>query len=433
MKRTLLLVDDSEHDQLAHQRALRETGHEVVTAQTVAAGLALAVERRPDAILVDYNLPDGNGLEFIRMLKEQDAEYTPSVVMLTGSGDERVAVQAMKAGASDYLIKDVAGGHLKQMPMVVERALREHAERLARREAERQLQLAANVYHNITEGILVTEPNGIIVSVNPALCLMTGYAAEELLGATPRIIKSNRHDPDFYRAMWTRIGQDGSWQGEIWNRHKSGSLFLARETITAIRDDRGRLRNNVAMLIDITDARRAEDFVRHQAYHDALTGLPNRSLFMDRLRHQIAHAHRQKSCMAVLFVDLDGFKEINDELGHEVGDDLLKEAAERLRECVRESDTVARFGGDEFTVVVNDIEGPDDAAEVARKMLDNIGRPFRLGADERRISASIGIALYPADSDDVMALLKAADQAMYQAKRNGKNRYCLSSEGGRTG
>jgi diguanylate cyclase (GGDEF)-like protein/PAS domain S-box-containing protein len=427
MTLTILLVDDSEHDQLAHKRALRETGYTVISAQTIFSGLELVTEFQPDVILLDYNLPDGNGLDFISLLWEQESELAPPVVMLTGSGNESVAVAAIKAGVNDYLIKDVAGGHLKLLPMVVERAVRDHANRLAKREAEQQLQLAANVYHNITEGILATKPDGTIASANPAFCGMAGYSVKELIGANPRIMKSNRHDSHFYETLWSSIARDGCWQGEVWNRHKNGSLFLVRETITAIRDDHGRLQHYVAVMIDITDAKRAEDFVRHQAYHDALTDLPNRSLFMDRLRHQLSYAHRQKTWMAVMFIDLDGFKAINDELGHATGDELLRQVAQRLKGCVRESDTVARFGGDEFAAIINNISDTESVIQVASKMLEQLSQPFTLKDKNRQISASIGIALYPVDCEDGTGLLKAADEAMYQAKRDGKARFVFSS------
>ena len=425
MTRTILLVDDSEHDQLAHRRALRESGHNIATAQTLATGLAFVAEHGPDVVLLDYNLPDGNGLEFLRGLNEQAHDLAPTVVMLTGSGDERVAVDAMKAGANDYLIKDVTGGHLRLLPAVVERALRERAERVARREARRQLQLAASVYETITEGILVTEPDGTIVSVNPGLCRMTGYAPAELVGGTPRILKSTRHAPAFYQTMWACIHRDGSWRGDVWNSHKNGSLFLVCETVTALRDSHGRVTNYVAVLFDITEAKQAEEKIQHQAHHDPLTGLPNRSLFMDRLRHQIAYAHRQDKAFAVLFIDLDGFKTVNDELGHEAGDDLLKQVAARLADRVRESDTLARLGGDEFTAILNDLAEPGEVVPVVRKMLEHLCEPFYLGPHERRISASIGIALYPSDGVNADALLKAADQVMYQVKRGGKSAFAF--------
>lgn len=280
--------------------------------------------------------------------------------------------------------------------------------------------LAANVYRNISEGVFATDPDGTIVSVNPAYCSMTGYAAEELIGANPRIIKSDRHDADFYRGIWDAISQQDYWRGEIWNRRKNGSLFLSSETITAMRDDTGRIQHYVGVIRDITEAKEAAESIRHQAYHDPMTGLPNRSLFMERLQQAIVRAHRNKMVMAVLFIDLDHFKEINDQFGHKIGDDLLKIAAARLTACVRESDTVARLGGDEFTAILNDIHGKEDVARVAHKMLEEMARPFAIEKHELLISASIGVAIYPADGSCVTALLKAADEAMYEAKRGGR-------------
>lgn len=417
----ILLIDDSEHDQLAHQRALRVFEYTVETAPTIAAGLAKVQQHVPHVIMLDYNLPDGNGLDFMLRLTELGIDPMPPIVMITGSGNEGIAVAAMRAGASDYLIKDMSGGHLRLLPAVVERALREHDARIAKREAERQLQLAANVYYNITEGILATDPKGNIVSVNPALCAITGYTAEELINRNPKVFKSNRHDHGFYQLMWSSITQNGCWQGEVWNRRKNGSLFLVRETITALRDSQGRLQNYAAVLIDITEAKQTEAIIRHQAYHDPLTNLPNRALFMDRMWHQLAHCRRNQTSMGILFIDLDGFKQVNDELGHDFGDDLLKEAARRLAACARESDTVARLGGDEFTAIIIDMAGPEDAAKVARKMLEEMRRPFLLKTTQRSISASIGIAVYPDVGDDAVGLLNAADAAMFSVKRRGKS------------
>lgn len=289
--------------------------------------------------------------------------------------------------------------------------------------------LAANVYSNISEGVIATNPDGAIVSVNPAYCAITGYSAEELIGANPRIIKSNLHDADFYRGIWETISKHSCWRGEIWNRRKDGSLFLASETITTIRDGNGRIEHYVGVISDITEAKQAAEFIRHRAYHDPITDLPNRSLFMDRLHQEIVRARRNKLAMALLFIDLDHFKEINDEFGHDVGDELLRIAAIRLTASARESDTVARLGGDEFTAILNDINGKEDAARVAQKMLDEICRPFEIGPHELVISASIGIAIYPTDGEGAASLLKAADGAMYRAKRGGRNAFSFAAIG----
>ena len=415
----VLVIDDSEDDRIAVRFALRGMDCAVETAPGVIRGL-LAVELfQPDVVLLDYSMQDSNGIEFISRLKEEQSENIPAFVMMTGVGNEMVAIQALRTGACDYLVKDVEGNYLKLLPAILERVERECCYRRDRRENERQLQLAAHVYANISEGVLVTTTKGVILTANPAMYAITGYAADDLIGKTPKVFKSNHHTADFYEDLWLKLMRDGQWCGEIWNRRKNGSVFLARETITAILDADGQRLNYLAVMTDITDSKSAEEVLTHRAYHDDLTGLPNRSLFLDRLRHHIAYAERYKSLLAVLFIDLDRFKPINDDLGHERGDDLLKQVAGRLRQCVRESDTVARWGGDEFTVLINDLDTPEHAAQIAGKIIEQLQAPFSLDCYEVHISASIGIAIFPDDATDVRHLIQAADSAMYLAKKGG--------------
>lgn len=419
MSLKILVVDDNEDDRIAIRFALRESGHTVETAPGVARGLMAAELFRPDVILVDYSMHDSNGIEFISRLKESWRDEMPALVMMTGVGNEMVAIQALRAGVCEYMIKDVEGHYLKLLSAVLERVERDCAQRHASREAERQLQLAANVYTNISEGVLVTTTAGVIVSVNPALCRISGYTAGELVGNKPNLLKSNRHSSDFYERLWQDLILQGQWRGEIWNRRKDGSLYLARETITAILDTEGNRLNYVMVMTDVSDSKAEEDALRQRAYHDELTELPNRSLFLDRLNHRMAYAQRYKSLLAVLFIDLDNFKPVNDDLGHERGDELLKLAAERLRQCVRESDTVARWGGDEFTVLLNDLDTAEHAAQIGDKIIERLRTPFTLECYEVHISASIGIAIYPDDAHDIRHLIQAADSAMYLAKKGG--------------
>ncbi len=425
----LLVIDDSTDDLALYQRTLR--GYPEISlhmASSGAAGRAALTEVAPDLILLDYNLPDMDGLALLKWFREAHPAYPPPIIMLTGEGNEDLAVAALKAGAADYLVKHVDGRHLKLLPDIIARTLEDHARSLAQQAAELQLQLAANILSNISEGVIVTTPGGNIVSVNPAFCQITGFATEELLGCNPRILNSGRHEKDFYQGLWHAIEQEGYWQGEIWNRCKDGSLLLVRETITAIRDNRGVMQHYVGVVTDITDAKRSEESIRHRAYHDALTELPNRALLMDRLRHHLAFASRHRRMLAVLFVDLDGFKAVNDDFGHDVGDEVLKEAARRLKGCVRESDTLARLGGDEFVAVLNDITALPDAAGVAQKMIKELTALFPLpGGIRRNLSASIGIALYPSVSCDALGLLNAADEAMYVAKKNGKAAFFVAA------
>lgn len=292
-----------------------------------------------------------------------------------------------------------------------------------RKRAEEKLQLAASVFENSVEGVIVTNADGVIQSVNPAFTHISGYGAHEAMGKKPGILRSGKHEPEFYKRMWDDLISKGRWEGEIWNRKKSGEPYLQKSTITAIKDFSGAVTQYASVFYDITEMRRSEQEVEYKAYHDALTGLPNRQLFIDRLKHAIVRAQRSQSAFSVLFVDLDGFKLINDSLGHAVGDLLLKGVAIRLFGCARQEDTVARLGGDEFTVIVEDTSGERDAAAVAHRIIHSLSEPFVHKNEELFISSSVGIALYPQNGETAEELLKNADLAMYNVKMSGKNNF----------
>jgi diguanylate cyclase (GGDEF)-like protein/PAS domain S-box-containing protein len=295
-----------------------------------------------------------------------------------------------------------------------------------RKRTERQLGLMAAAVENTHEGIVVTDADGIILQVNPAFERITGYPAAEVVGRTPALLKSGRHSGEFYRELWKTLRATGQWTGEIWNRKKSGDAYPERITISAIRDRAGAITHFVGVFQDITEVKRSEDALRSRAYHDPLTGLPNRSLLYDRLSKAIAHARRNEAKIAVLFLDLDRFKNVNDCLGHHVGDDLLQEVAERIKTCCREEDTVARLGGDEFTVILENVdENGETAVEVATRIISALSTPFRLLSYDVTTSTSIGIAIYPSDGRDEGTLMKNADMAMYGAKEAGRGRYRL--------
>jgi diguanylate cyclase (GGDEF)-like protein/PAS domain S-box-containing protein len=291
------------------------------------------------------------------------------------------------------------------------------------KQAEAQLELAASVFENTIEGITVTNADGVILSVNPAFTSITGYTAEEAIGNTPRILKSNRHDHAFYIDMWNQISANGQWKGEIWNRRKSGEVYLERITITMIRDSDGMPARYVSVFSDITDLWHKDEYLRHLAFHDALTHLPNRSLLMDRLNTQITNASREKTNLALMFLDLDGFKKINDQFGHDVGDDLLKVVAKRLLSVVRESDTVARLGGDEFVVKLTRPENREEVKHIAGRIVADINEPMEFRSQPLQIGISIGIAIYPEHGNTALELVKNADTAMYAAKDAGKNTF----------
>ncbi|ADE11117.1 PAS domain S-box protein [Sideroxydans lithotrophicus] len=289
--------------------------------------------------------------------------------------------------------------------------------------AEESLRLAAMVYENSSEAILVTDADNLIIAVNPAFEQMTGYAAAEVLGKNPRIFKSGRHDRAFYHSMWLALDTEGYWHGEVWDKRKNGEEYIKLLTINVIRDDDGAIYRHVALFTDITERKKVEELIWRQANYDSLTKLPNRQMFHDRLEQEAKKAHRAGLSMALLLIDLDRFKEVNDTLGHDKGDILLIEAARRISACVRESDTVARLGGDEFIVILSELEDMASIDRVAQDILGSLAEPFKLDAEPAYISASIGISLYPNDATELDVLFKHADQAMYVAKYAGRNRF----------
>lgn len=299
----------------------------------------------------------------------------------------------------------------------------------ARKKAEEELRLSAAVFENTMEGILITDAGGVVRFVNPAFTRVTGYEPEEIVGRAPSLLKSGRQDGAFYEAMWRELMETGHWQGEIWNRRKNGEIYAELLSITAIRNERGDVTHFAGVFNDITDRKKQEELVNYLAYHDPLTGLPNRQLFYDRLEIELARARREKRQLAVMFMDLDHFKEINDSLGHDVGDELLKEVARRVRECVRESDSISRLGGDEFTLLAPDIHAAEDAVLVARKIMESLREPFHIRAQRFMITSSVGMSLFPLHGETPEALIKKADDAMYYAKRMGRDNFQVYGEG----
>lgn len=294
---------------------------------------------------------------------------------------------------------------------------------IERSRTEEALRLAALVYRNSSEAMMITDEQDRIIGINPAFTKTTGFTEDDVVGQTPSVLNSGHHDDAFFRSMSQELEQTGKWQGEIWNRRKNGEEFVEWLTIDTIHDAQGRVHRRVALFSDLTEKKRADALIWTQANYDALTELPNRQLFIDRLTHGIKRARRNRTQLALLYVDLDRFKEVNDTLGHIEGDRLLLTASRRIRGSVRESDTVARVGGDEFTVILNELTDMTAPARVAQKILSALGEPYRLSDEDAFISASIGIAVYPDDGEKAENLLKNADQAMSAAKREGRNRF----------
>lgn len=294
-----------------------------------------------------------------------------------------------------------------------------------RKSVDAELRIAATAFES-QEGMIITDANSKILKINHSFTRITGYTSEEALGRKMTLLKSGIHDAGFYRGMWDGIQSTGSWQGEIWNRRKNGDIYPEWLTITAVKDADGVVTHYVGTMIDITARKAIEDRVHHLAHYDVLTDLPNRALLSDRLHQALAQAKRDKSKLALIFLDLDYFKPVNDELGHEIGDLLLKQVALRLQHCIkRETDTLSRVGGDEFVIILSHIESDQDAALMADKIILSLMRPFEIEENVINISCSVGIGVYPTHGKDATSLMRVADNAMYQAKRAGRGRFCF--------
>ncbi|CAN0624641.1 diguanylate cyclase [Burkholderia multivorans] len=298
-------------------------------------------------------------------------------------------------------------------------ALRERDEALGL--ARFNLRMADRVFESALEGIMVTDRHARIERVNQAFTRLTGYTEDEVVGRDPSLLSSGRQTPDFYEKLWHSLTTDGHWQGEIWNRRKTGELFLEYLTITSIRDNEGKISNYAAIFSDITQRRQAEERLGYLATHDVLTGLANRALFEERLERAIVHGKRGGRKVAVMYLDLDRFKLVNDTLGHNAGDEVLKVVADRVNAGVRASDTVARMGGDEFALVLEEFDDVRDVGRIARKLLDEVGRAIDIGGRDIFVTPSIGISIYPDDGTEAEQLMLLADQAMYGAKSRGRN------------
>jgi len=291
---------------------------------------------------------------------------------------------------------------------------------------EEEVQLALRVFENTVDGIVITDNKGVIERVNPAFQAITGYEGAEAIGKKPKVLRSDHNKDAFYHSMWNELISEGCWNGEIWNRRKSGEIYPQWLSVTAMKDETGVTTHYVGIFHDITSIKTNERRLGYQVTHDPLTGLPNRKLLGDHLLKAIAQANRNQTRLAVMFLDLDNFKNVNDSLGHQFGDLLLRDVAQKLIKCCRDGDTVSRFGGDEFVILLPTIQDTEPAAvRVALRILDSFQVPVKIKTWRLDIKTSIGISLYPNDGDSPELLLKNADMAMHEAKQKGKNSYAM--------
>lgn len=427
MKRNLMVVDDDEDIRVLLEAYLAGKGFNVITAASGKEGLEKYGTDFDGLVITDLDMPEMDGIEFLARLKERDSDCIG--IMLTGKGCTESCITSLRDGlAYDYLLKPLENMDL--LLAACEKAWEKKNLELHNRELmdalkrnNEDLQLAAKVFENTVEGIIVTDRDAVILKVNQAFTSITGYAEDEVIGKKTSILKSDRHDRAFFEDMWKALLGNGQWQGRIWNRRKNGEAFLGRLTITSVKDESGRATHYSCIFYDITENKKEQDHIKTLAYHDALTGLPNRLLFNDRLAHAIERKKRHEEELSVFFLDLDHFKEVNDSLGHQIGDLLLAEAALRLSGCVRKEDTVSRRGGDEFIILLESHGAGSDYLKTAQRIKDAMRKPFQLDGHEVSVSASIGIALFPLHGMDPETLVKNADTAMYLAKEKGKNNF----------
>lgn len=539
----ILIVEDSEDDTLLLVDQLEIEGGRSVDWHRVETENALneALRRQWDIVLSDYTMPHLSGMQALKVVRQHDLDLP--FIFVSGTIGENTAVQAMKSGAQDYVMK----GNLSRLAPAVARELEEAQQRRERRQAEERLRKLSQVVEQAADGVLVTDPNGFIEYINPAFERMTGYGRAEIIGNKPSLLKSGRHDQAFYQAIWKTVTQGEIFRGTLINRRKDGELFYEEKIITPLKDEQGHVAHLVSTGRDITERVKAEEAraqlvaileattdlvaildpggclhylnnagyrllgidpadmdigkfcltelfperikqqlesealpiayrtgswsgetalrrmdeievpvsqvllvhrdaagkveylstiardiserkrfeaeLQHQATHDILTGLPNRVLLMDRLRAEVERARHANNSVAVLFLDMDNFKRINDSMGHAIGDALLQQIADRLQAALRPNDTIARHGGDEFAIIAGDLARSENVLAVLRKIYAAFDRPMTLGAQEAYITFCTGIALYPHDGINVEDLLRNASTAMYRAVLAGHNQY----------
>ncbi|MBU4203567.1 MAG: EAL domain-containing protein [Acidobacteria bacterium] len=411
MKIKMLYVEDDLVDLQAFERLVQKQGlsYDYDVGSSIAETKALLEENKYDIIVSDFQLGDGTALELFDSFGE-----TP-FILVTGSGDEDIAVSAMKAGARDYLIKDSDLNYLTVLPVTVENALKHEKD-------EKRFQMLSHALMDIKDSVFFTDMEDNIIYVNDAFCRTYGYHEEEIVGKEAAVLWGKDIENEYQQSIFPKALR-GGLKGEFLHRREDGSLFPVLLSRAVIKDDRKKPIAIAGIVRDITERKLIEQQFQSLAHFDSLTSLPNRTYMMEKLSHLLVQARWNNHTLALLFIDLDHFKKINDTLGHDAGDKMLKDVASRLVECVRDSDTVARMGGDEFMIILPKITKAQDAAVIAQRVIESFDSPFTLNGHDCMIGASIGISQYPTDGDDYESLVKNADIAMYKAKEIGGKNY----------
>lgn len=368
-------------------------------------------------VLLDYRLPTLDALEVTKEIRQKRKLSMP-IILVSGQGNIELAIQAQRMGINDYLVKHE--NYLLQLPSVIEKVVNQSEIQ----HQQEKLKLANIVFDNALEAFIVTDGHGIVEKVNPAFSKMTGCEPDEIIGQNINIIKSDKHDEDFYQNFWKQIRDKGFWQGEIWNRRKNGEVYPQYLAINTSLGQNNQPTRYVGVMTDISALKESEAHLQYLANHDPLTDLPNRLLLKTQLEKAIQRTDQNNTLLAIIFIDLDRFKNINDSLGHSIGDKLLVQFSERLQNEIHIPDALCRMGGDEFILILEGLQKAQEAEDVAQKILSILDSPFLLTEDhEVFVYASIGICLYPEDGETPESLIQNADIAMYQSKSEGRNTY----------
>lgn len=416
-KINVLLVEDNPETLEYLSRYLGRRVGQLHHAHDGAEGLRIFKEYRPQLVIADIKMPHMDGIAMVEAIRKIDPDVP--IIIISGSLEQSNVEDMLNLKVSKFLQKPIEIDKLKD---AINECMRQFDSIFG-------IKLSASVFMTSPLAISITGKNREILAVNPAFCQITGYTQAEVIGHNPKILSSGKHDETFYRTMWDGINTKGSWSGEIWNRRKSGEIFLEWITINEVRRDDNEIAHYVAIFSDITERNAAEAKIRHLAQHDSLTNLPNRILFMDRVRQALLHAQREKEILAIMFLDIDHFKTINDTLGHSAGDELLCTVARDLTCSVRDTDTVSRMGGDEFAILLPEAGSREMISRIAGKISAATNRTRPIAGQELQVGISIGISVYPNDGADAESLIKHADSAMYHSKRSGRNHHRFFESG----
>lgn len=417
----ILVIDDEPINLMLLGNTLKHD-YDVQVATSGKVGLKLARETPPDLILLDIMMPGMDGHEVCRKMKADAALQDIPVIFITALTEADEEIAGLSLGAADYLTKPINIPIAKlRIRNILEREMM-RKEILSRQE---QQKLAASVFTHSQDSIIITNANNLIIDVNASFTRISGYRRDEVLGKNPRFLKSGKQDKSFYELMWNSLAEEGHWRGELWNKNKEGGLFAVEATISVIKDGEGNIDHFVGVFTDVTERKQHEKELERIAHFDELTGMPNRALLADRMNQAVAHARRAGNIMAVCYLDLDGFKPINDQYGHKTGDAALIEISSRIKKCLREVDTLSRVGGDEFVILLMDLTRPEEYKHSLLRILNAISEPMEIEGHSITLSGSLGVTLFPQDDSEPEMLMRHADQAMYIAKQNGKNRYYL--------